>query len=166
MALPVTQDDFIAALNGLRSKVPGLVQPLLFTLRQGISDSRKSLNGRAIEEIAGQVLALAAKVEVQQASLAQTVDSAVTAQLALANEGFTNEQCRVTALIEQLRLDISQVAHVKLDEVPALLRKQEADYKADHAAFEERNKAVLDMAHVLLNKDIALIDENIRVWMV
>ena len=50
---------------------------------------------------------MAEKVEVQQASLAQTIRTAVTAQLALANESFTNEQRCVTALVEQLRVDIS-----------------------------------------------------------
>ena len=127
----VTQNDFIVALNTLRSEVPSLVQPTLFGLRQEISDSLKSLNDQAIEEIAGQVRALAEEVAVQQASLAQTIDTAVTAQLALAIEIFTNEQRRVTALVEQLRIDISQVAHGKLEEVPALLFKREADCKAD-----------------------------------
>ena len=79
MAQPVTQDDSISALNGVWSEVPGLVQPLLFALRREISESLKSVKIRAIKEIAGQARALAEKVDVQQASLAQTIDTAVTA---------------------------------------------------------------------------------------
>ena len=63
----VTQNDLSTALNTLRSEVPSLVQPALFTLRQEVSYSLKSLNGRAIEEIAGQVRALAENVDEQQA---------------------------------------------------------------------------------------------------
>ena len=95
----ITQNDLIAALNTLRSEVPGLVQPTLFGLRQEISDSLKSLEDRAIEEIAGQVQTLAEKVEVQQATLAQTIEAAVTAQLTLANESFNTEQRSVTTLV-------------------------------------------------------------------
>ena len=149
----VTQNDLIAALNGLRTEVPGLVQPLLFGLRQEISDSLKSLNDRAIEDIAGQVRTFAEKVEVQHASLAQTSDIAVTAQLRLANESFNTEQRRVATLVEQLRVDISQVAHGKLEEIPALLFKHEAQYNINHAALEERNKAVLETSHFFLREE-------------
>ena len=40
------------------------------------------------------------------------------------------------------------------------------DYKAAHASFEDRNKSVLDWAHSFLKKDIALMDEHIRIWTV
>ena len=94
-----------------------------------------SLNDLGIEEIAGQVRTLAEKVEVQQTSLAQTIEAAVTAQLTIANESFNAEQRRATTLVEQLCVDISQVAHGKLEEIPALLFKHEAEYKVSHAAF-------------------------------
>ena len=109
------------------------MQPTLLTLRQEVSDSLKSLNDGAIEEIAGQARALAEKVEVQQASLAQVIETAVTDELAQANGSFIREQARATALVEQLRIVISQVALGKVEEVPALLAKHEEDYKAAHA---------------------------------
>ena len=75
------------------------------------------------------------------------IEIAVINKLAQANASFTIKQARVTALIEQLRIDISQVAHGKLEEVPALLTKHEQEYTAAHVSFEERNKVMLDMAH-------------------
>ena len=115
MAQPVSQNDVIAALNGLRGEVPGLALPALFTLRQEFSDSFKSLNDRAIEEIAAQVRALAEKVEVHQASLAQVIDTVVTNKFAQANARLTSGQARVTTLVEQLRIDVLRVAHGKLE---------------------------------------------------
>ena len=74
------------------------------------------------------------EVEFQQASQAQVIETAVIEKLAQANASFTLEQARASALLEQLCIDISQVAQGKLAEVPALLTKHAEDYKAAHAA--------------------------------
>ena len=66
---------------------------------------------------------LAEKLESQQASLAQLIETAVTTKLAEANASFVQEQARVTSLVEQLRTSIATVNEGKLKEVLPLARE-------------------------------------------
>ena len=125
--MAITFDDLASAMNSLRGEIPGLIAPSISGLRSQID----SAVGAALVEI-----------RQQSATTAQHVTSAVGEQFQSAATGFTNEQDRLnkilhaeqnrlTALLDQLTIDVrtsvekvSAVSDGKLDEVATALVEQ------------------------------------------
>ena len=142
----VSVGDLEALGQALRAEIPVIANPLIAAAKTDIDTQLRELNDRAVVEIQtmGQKLtqqqqeqqqqqtAQQAQYAAQQAQYATlqsqygaTVDAAVNAKFAAANENFIVEQTRTTELVEQLRREIATVHSGALEGLPARLLANE-----------------------------------------